>query len=58
MSAYSIKLLNYTIITTYRLLSYILVSPPNPRPKVITTINSVVTSTLGGILLYYYLLYL
>ena len=31
-----------------------LVSPPNPKPKVVTTIDSAVTSALGGIILTYY----
>ena len=52
MSACFINCLNYTIITTYKLLSYIPVFPPNP--KVVTAIDGVITSALGGIILTYY----
>jgi hypothetical protein len=31
-----------------------LVSPSNPKPKVVTTVDSVVTGTLDGIILTYY----
>ena len=52
MSIYSVNALSYAIITIYNLLSsYILVSPLNPKPKVVTTVDSVITSALGGIVL-------
>jgi len=35
---------------TYELLSCMLVSPLDPKPKVITTVDSVITGSLGGIL--------
>ena len=55
MSTCSINALSYTIITAYKLLSYILVSPnPKPNPKVITAVDSVITGALGGIILTYY----
>jgi hypothetical protein len=54
LSTYSINTLSYTIITTYKLLSYILVSPLDSKPKVITTIDSIVTSALGSIISTYY----
>jgi hypothetical protein len=56
LSTYSINALSYAIITTYKSSSYILVSPPDPMPKVITAVDGVVTATLGGIMLTYYLL--
>ena len=37
-------------MTTYELLSYILVSPLDPKPEVIATVVSVVTASLGGML--------
>jgi hypothetical protein len=49
LSTYSINALSYTIITTCKLLSYILVSP-DPKPKVIAAVDSIVTSALGGII--------
>jgi hypothetical protein len=51
LSTCSINALSCAIITTYKLLSYILVSPLDPKPKVIATIDSVITSALGGIIL-------
>jgi hypothetical protein len=54
LSTYSINALSYAIITTYKLLSYILVSPLDPNPEVITAVNGIVTSALGGIILTYY----
>jgi len=39
---------NYLTITSYKLVSLILVLPNNP--KVVTAVNSVVTSAFGGIL--------
>ena len=39
---------NWPRVTTCELVSAILVSPP--KPKVVTAVNSVVTSALGGIL--------
>jgi hypothetical protein len=53
LSTYSVNALSYTIITTYKLLSYMLVSPPDPKPKVIAIVDSVITSALGGIVLTY-----
>jgi len=55
LSTYSINALTYTSITTYKSLPYILVSPPNPKPKVVTAVDSVITAALGGIILTYYL---
>ena len=57
LSTYSINALNCAIITTYKLLSYILVSLLNPKPKVITTIDSVVTSTYLGSILFNFFYY-
>ena len=37
-------------MTTYKSLSYILVSPLDPKPKVITAVDSVVTASLGSML--------
>ena len=54
LSTCSVNTLSYAIITTYKLLSYILVSPLDPKPKVVTSVVSVTTSTLGGIMLTYY----
>jgi hypothetical protein len=51
LSTCSVNALSYTIITTYKLLSYILVSPPDPKPKVIATVDGVITGALGGIIL-------
>jgi len=42
-------------VTTTKLLSRILVSPPNP--KVVAAINGVVTSYLGGIVLFNFFYY-
>jgi hypothetical protein len=51
LSTCSINALSYAIVTTYKLLSYILVSPLDPKPKVISAVDSVITSALGGIVL-------
>jgi hypothetical protein len=53
LSTCSINALSYAIITTYKLLSYILVSPLDPKPKVIAAMDGVVTGALGGIMLTY-----
>ena len=39
---------NYPLVTSYKLVSSILVSPPNL--KVVTAVNSVITTTFSGIL--------
>ena len=52
--AYSIKLISCAIITTYKLLSYILVSYLDPKPKVVATVDSVVTGALGSIISTHY----
>ena len=38
------------MVTTCELLSYILVSPLDPKPEVVTAVVGVVTASLGGIL--------
>ena len=47
---------NYPCVTTYKLVSAILVSPP--KPKVVTTVNGVIVGAFSSILLTYYSLLL
>jgi hypothetical protein len=50
LSTCSVNALSYAIITTYKLLSYILVSHLDPKPKVISAVDGVITGALGSIM--------
>jgi hypothetical protein len=51
LSTCSVNALSCAIVTTYKSLSCILVSPLDPKPEVVAAVDSVVTGALGGIML-------